>query len=123
MITLKSLRNLSITVQLCSLALTALVFFLHLGLQIEPDSVQSMGGSFSLALVFSAVIAHMQAKQGKPHPGLLTFLCAFGPGYMLIGGTLRHVAGFHLVSIAAHAVVYMAVRSRLKSESGPQTPS
>ncbi len=110
---LKALRKALLAIQLSSLALTAAILYLPVSLNLGVENLDAAGSTLTLGILMTTVICHLRARKASFHPGLLALLGVFAPAYALMGGTLRFVAGYNVVALGAHVMIYVVLHNRL----------
>jgi hypothetical protein len=112
MMNLRNVLVLIVATQLVSAGLTAAVFVYGWSYQLDQEQVESIGGTMTLLLLGVGIFAHLQAKKGTIVPAMIAVLGLFGPTYACLGGPVRHVLGYHAVSLGVCAFVAWNYKKR-----------
>ena len=105
MMTQKNVMILITATQVVSIALTIAILVFDWSYRLDEEQVQTIGGTMTLLLLAVGIATHLQAKKGQIIPAMIAALGLFGPIYACLGGTLRHVLGYHAVSLGICAFV------------------
>ena len=119
---LSSIRNLIIIVQIVSLTSTGLSLSLDMNLGLDPQTAQAYGGNLTLLLLVLIVITHFKLRKGEAPLGILALVGVFGPAYALLNGNPRHIIGFHVVVGIFHLFSLFLYSKYLRQRAHRETP-
>ena len=115
MMNLKNIMILITATQVISIAMTVAIVICDWSYLLGEERVETIGGTMTLLLLVLGIATHVQAKKGTVFPAMIAALGLFGPIYSCLGGSLRHVLGYHAVSLGVCAFVAWNLNQRARS--------
>ena len=120
-VSLSSIRNLVIIVQIVSLGASALSLFFGLNLGLDPETARAYGGNLTLLLLVLVIISHFKLRKGEVPAGILALVGVFGPAYAILNGNPRHLIGFHVVVGLFHLFALFLYHKHLREHPPRET--